>query len=98
MNEILKRFRSAFFSRKRLARGYPRDGRTIAEDYDLASVLCRLVAAPVNFLKKAFHPGKPFDIACFAPDDASLLHGFRGEKVIEPYFGRQGRAWVLHEV
>lgn len=91
---LLEMTSGAFLSEKRA--GPPADGVAFAEDHELVRVLGDLVAATVDLGEEAVHADEALDVARLATDDTALLDGFRGEEILQPDFGGEGRVAVLH--
>ncbi|MBM1220211.1 hypothetical protein JQU17_08825 [Ponticoccus sp. SC2-23] len=83
----MKRFRRAFFSRKRLPRSDPADRRTVAENHQLTGIFQNLETAPIDLGKKPVHTGKPFYVSRLAPDHRPLLHGLGLKQIRKPILG-----------
>ncbi|MGK7652527.1 hypothetical protein ACSQ76_08955 [Roseovarius sp. B08] len=87
VDEILKRFRSAFFSRKRAVARNPPDRSAVAENDDLPCIFRDLKAAPVNLAQKSVHSCETLNVARLSYHTA-LLYGFGRKQVVQPYFRR----------
>ena len=72
------------------AGGEPADRGAVAEDHDLARVLDRPIAAPVDLAQEEVHAGEALNVARLAPDHGALLDGLGGEESVAPRTYRCG--------